>query len=233
MPIASISTWLNSPNPSYHHGVSLYKQYGDDSLILAIITTGSGSYHFSKLKQGLQSVNDQPSITPKKLEYVAPAQERSASEDPEEPVYVGRKKVNLDNAPKEIRDIRNNKNLKFAEARHLHAKLRFMDSQQHRCDAALTILNNMDEVNSSWCAMDEWEKTGKITQVEREEVQAAVAELSIPELYQERTNLPSRISHARKRHSTNTDPRKKTKALAKVESLISRFNEVKRRISEL
>lgn len=233
MAIASITTWLTSPNKSYVHGRALYQQYGDDKLVLTIINSGSSSYHFSKLHEALDKLNAQSNLEPKRITFVAPPPPEPDVSAGGTPGAISKVKTNLDVAPPEIRAIRDDKNLMHAEARHLHTMLRLMDSKEHRLEAALKILDNMDKVNESWVAMDEWERTGVITKLQQEETIKAVNELSTQELFKEIKNLPSSISKARKRYNDNTDPKKKTKALAKVHSLVARQSEVKRRIDEL
>lgn len=233
MAIASITAWLNSPIKNYTHGKLLYHQYGNDRLILTIIESGSGTYHFSKLSEALALLNEQSNLEPKQIVYVP-----SAAVDADQTVVTGissvnKVKTNLDDAPPEIRAIRNEKNEKFAEARHALAVARVSDSREHRLEKALLILDNMDIVNESWLAMDTWRETGKITEKQNEQVVASVSELNLQQLLTEEKNLPTYISKARKRHAGHADPVKKTKALAKVQSLISRLNEVKRRINEL
>lgn len=226
MAIASISAWLNNTNPNFHHGRMLYEQYGDDALVLTIIKSGSGSYHFSKLKEGLEKLNEQSNIQPKKIVLDVPVHQ--------EPVkYETKEKVNLDNAPAEIWEIRNQKNLEFAYARQLHLNIKLMDSVDHRLEAALQLLDHMDYVNKSWLIIDEWNKSGIVTKMEQEAVEQSVADLTTQDLLKELKNLPSSISKARKRYNDHTDPRKKTKALAKVQSLLNRQIEIKRRVDAI
>jgi len=234
MAIASITAWLNSPNKNYTHGKLLYHQYGSDRLILTIIESGSGTYHFNKLSEALSLLNEQSDLQPKQIVYVPPAvEDPDQTEVPKITSPNSKVKTNLDDAPPEIRAIRNEKNEKFAEARHALAVARVSDSKEHRLEKALLILDNMDIVNESWLVMDTWRETGKITEKQNEQVVASVSELNLQQLLTEEKNLPTYISKARKRHTRHTDPVKKTKALAKVQSLISRLNEVKRRINEL
>ena len=234
MAIASITAWLISPNPNFIHGRMLYEQYGADRLILTIIQSGSGTYHFNKLFEAMVLLNQQSNIEPKRITYSPPPPEEPALTEPKEPgVSITKVKTDLDNAPPEIRAIRDEKNLKYAEARHALAVARVSDSKEHRLEKALLILDNMDIVNESWLAMDTWRETGKIIELQKEEVIASVSELSLQELLQEQKNLPTYLSKARKRHNEHKDPVKKVKALAKVTSLSNRLSQVKRRIDAL
>jgi len=232
MAIASITAWLNTPNPNYTHGRLLYEQYGDDRLVLAIIKSGSGSYHFTKLHAAMVKLNERKDLEPKRITYTPPAQDEPLQSQ----FNVTSKpkvKTDLDDAPPEIRQIRNLKNEKFAEARHLLVVARVSDSKEHRLEAALKILDNMDYVNESWLVMDTWRETGKILEMKKEQATVSVADLSTQELLQKDKNLPSYICKARGRYNEQTDPRRKTKALAKVQELLNLQSAIKRRLDEL
>lgn len=226
MAIASITVWLNEKNPSYHHGRLLYEQYGDDRLVLTIIKSGSGSYHFAKLKEALEFLNTKTNLIPKQIVFVPPVAEEFTP--------AGEKvKTNLDNAPAEVRKIRDDKNKLYAEARHLHVTIKSLDNDELRLAAALTILDNMDVVNEIWVALDTFAKTGEIMKIKHEETLAEVSELSLPELLKESKNLPPNISKARGNANKTADPVKKSKYQLKVQHLIIRLAEVQRRLNEL
>ncbi|WP_231424015.1 hypothetical protein [Pedobacter sp. Leaf250] len=231
MAIASITAWLLSPNPNFIHGKLLFQQYGNDRLVETIINSGSGAYHFSKLRSALEKINESPGIEPKQIVYTSPpVPDQPAHAEPPTSSLISKSKPDLDDAPAEIWAFRNQKNAIHAEARHLFVTAKLMDSKEHRLEAALRILDLMDQVNEYWLIIDTWRETGKILELKKEEAIAEVSALTIQELLQEQKNLPSYISKARKRFNDAKEPRKKTRALAKVESLVSRLTEVKRRI---
>jgi polyhydroxyalkanoate synthesis regulator phasin len=228
MAIESITAWLNSADRNFLHGRLLYEQYGDDRLILTIIKSGSGNYHLQKLTEGLEKVNQLSNLQPKKITFEPPAPQPIA-----EPKKKQKSSPDLAAAPEVIQDIRNQKNERYAKARHLHQTIRSMDSKQHRLEAGLELLNLMDFVNESWFIIDEWVKKGTVLEMKKEEAIQSVADLTLPELVAASKNIPSSISHARKRYNISTDPRARTRALAKIQELQTKLEQVKRRLSEL
>lgn len=226
MAIASITAWLTEKNPNYHHGRMLYEQYGDDRLVLTIIKSGSGSYHFNKLKEALELVNTKTNLVPKPIVFVEPVQEDFA------PAAGALVKPNLDHAPAEVRKIRDDKNKLYAEARHLFVTIKSLDSDELRLNAAIKLLENMDDVAESWHALDTFNKTGEILKIEHDKIIAEVKDLSTVDLLKELKNLPPNISKARGNCAKANDPIKKAKYQVKIQHLITRLTEVQRRVNE-
>ena len=67
-------------------------------------------------------------------------------------------------------------------------------------------------------------------ELKKEEAIATVSDLTIKELLQEQKNLPTYISKAKKRYSFAETPQQKVRGLGKIQSLVSRLHEVKKRI---
>lgn len=227
MAIASITAWLTDKNPNYQLGCSLYEQYGEDRLILTIIKSGSGSYHFNKLKEALEFVNTKVNLVPKQIVFVEPTPVETITQ---RGTLV---KTNVDNAPPEIRKIRDDKNKLYAQARHLHQAITALDSDELRLEAALQILDNMDGVNERWVALDNWKVTGEVMDIAQNKTLEEVKELSTNDLLKEQKNLPTYISKARANVKKTNDPVKKAKYQLKVQHLISRLTEIQRRVNEL
>jgi len=78
MAITSITAWLNTSNLNFTRGRLLYEQYGDNRLVLAVIKSGSGFYHFSKLHAAMLKLNEKKYLEPKQIVYTPPVQEESA-----------------------------------------------------------------------------------------------------------------------------------------------------------
>jgi hypothetical protein len=225
MAIASITQWLNDPRRSYSHGRALYEQYGDNSSLLALIRTGSGSFHQAKLREGLEKVNQKTGLQPRPIQI---------------PVYIpvpvaspGKQNVDLKDAPEKIREIRDQKNKEYAQARHLFVSIRLMDSQQQRLQAGLELLDLMDRVNEAWSVIDEWNETGKVMELKRAESEKEVAGMTLPELLKERQNLPTYISKAKRKLEAAGSDIERLKLKLNLEAKEQRLQAVKKRIDEI
>ena len=219
MAIASITAWLNSQQKDFAHGRLLYEQYGSDPLVLTIIKTGSGSFHFSKLLEALEGLNQLSNIEPKRIVIPdLPAVEKSGNA--------------WDGAPDPILEIRNEKNLRYAQARKLFESIPMLDSKEHRAEDAIKLLDHMDFVKDSWGAIDEWRETGNIRAIKKEEELTAVAELSLQELIQQSKNIATYISKGRAKLAKETDPKKILKIKERIDLWEIKVNEVKRRLDE-
>lgn len=221
MAIASITRWLDGSR-DYKEGRSLYEQYGTDPVVLAIIGSGSGTYHFSILRDALIKLNEQANIQPKPIvvpEVVLTQRDTKASPD-------------LLGAPDEIWQVRADKNLAYAEARALFERVRVMDSRDHRRDAALVILDKMDQVAEAWQILDEWKATGRVREISKKQTTKDVSELSLSELIKQEKNLQTYISKAKKRFN-NAPADKRAKIAATLEANQHKLAEVRRRMDEL
>lgn len=221
MAIASITQWLDGSR-DFVEGRGLYEQYGSDPVVLAVIRTGSGTYHFSLLLEALEELNAQTNLQPKPItipEVVMSKREAKGSPD-------------LLGAPDELWQVRADKNLAYAQARALHERIRVMDSRDHRRDAALELLNKMDEVADAWQVLDEWKATGRVRELRKSETTKGVSELSLAELIKQEKNLQTYISKAKKRFATAA-PEKRAKIGATLEANQHKLEEVRRRMNEL
>lgn len=220
MAIASITAWLNSKTRDFHHGCMLYKQYGSDKLILTIINTGSGNYHFNKLVEGMEALNKLSNIQPKQIDF-------------KEPEPLSNKDDQWKDVPDAILEIRNEKNKIYAQARKRFEAIRFLDSSEHRLEAALIMLNEMDAVRDSWAIIDEFRETGNIREIKKQKAVEDVADLDLKELLRQRGNIESYISKDKGRIAKATDPKLILKYKVRLEERELKLAEIKRRIDEL
>lgn len=225
MAIASITQWLANPARSFSHGKTLYEQYGDNRIILAVIKTGSGSYHFAKLIEGLKAVNQKSNIEPKPI-VIAPIGSLLAA-------TKGKISPDLTSAPDKIIDIRNNRVAKYARSRQLFEKIRLADGKNNRLEMGLELLDLMDQVNQAWEIIDDWKVTGKVREVQLAETEKAVANLSVADLMREAKNLPTYITKDRKRLAWESKDAKKLKITARLEINLKRFDLIKARLEEI
>lgn len=225
MAIASITAWLNDPNRNYLHGKALYEQYGENKAVLALIRSGSGSFHLAKLKEGLEKLNLLANLEPKPIVI-------NDYHRPEPAAAPGKTNPDFTSAPDQILRIRNEKNEKYAQARKLHETIRMMDSRQHRLQAGLQLLDLMDEVNESWSIIDEWKEKGTIREKMLADTEKSVAELTLAELLQESRNIPPNITKDRKKLPTATDAKKVDIAL-RLEAREARLKAIKKRLDEI
>lgn len=220
MAIASITAWLHDPKRDFHHGRMLYEQYGDDRLVLTIIRSGSGPYHFSKLLVAMEALNKLPNLQPKKI-FV-----------PDLPL-VDKKPEVWQDAPDPILGIRNEKNRRYAEARKIFETIRIMDSQEHRAEAALLLLDNMDFVNESWSAIDTWRETGIVKEVKQKEAEVSISDMDVRDLIQKSKNIATYISKDKKKILLEKNPAKLLKLKRRLELREFELAEMNRRIDEL
>lgn len=222
MAIASITTWLNNPNKIYAHGLLLFEQYGSSAVTLALLRSGEGSYHLSKMQQALQALNDQPGLQPKAVvigAYIA------------EPISIhGKGQFDYATAPEQIVQIWDNKNQHYAQARKLHEAIRVLDDQDHRLQAGLELLDHMDKVNQSWSILDKYHDTGEIAKLDIPDQAAAVDSLTVAQLIQEHNNLKPNISKDRRKLRETTDQAKKIELARRLEMREARLVLVKGRL---
>jgi hypothetical protein len=223
MAIASITGWLENPDRTYHQGRALYEQYGENKAILALIKSGSGSYHLGKLIEGLRLVNQQCNLVPKPIvigNYSAPAPN----------VAPGKTNLDFTSAPDQILRIRDEKTQNYAQARALFANIRVMDSKQHRLKAGLELLDLMDKVNEAWSVIDAWKDTGKIAEQKQAETEKDVAALTIRELIAESRNLPTYITKDRKLLETDLPDAKRVEVAFRLQFRIARLKLINNRL---
>jgi hypothetical protein len=221
MAIASITQWLNDPQRSYQVGKLLYEQYGDNKVVLSLINSGSSSFHQQQLFTALQKVNLKVNLEPKKIvipDLSSENQERS------KPI------TNYTSAPEQILNIRDEKSLNFAKARKLFESVRVMDSQEHRLEAGLQILDLMDKVNEAWEIIDQWNDSGKIAELKQIEEEKAIEEMNIHELIRDKAKLMPNISKDKKRILGAKNDKDKLKYTQKYEARKQRLALVLERI---
>jgi hypothetical protein len=225
MAIASITSWLNSPDKNYILGRALYQQYGSDPVTLALINSGSTAYHFNKLFQALTELNKKVGLEPKQIVigdfHPEPVSSPSGKSNPD---FAG--------APEKILQIREEKNRRFAQARKLHESIRLMDSREHRLKAAVELLNHMDFVNECWSIIDEWRDHGHVRHQEEIKQAADVSDLTEAQLIREKTNLASNITKDRAKLQACKDPRKQVKLSQRLQARTIRLEQIRRRLSE-
>lgn len=222
MAIASLSTWLNDPNRQYAQGLLIYEQYAANKVLLALLKSGSSSYHFNKLQKALEDLSLREDLVPIPIvigEYV-----------PEEITSPGKAGFDFKSAPEVIVDIRNNKNKSFAQARKLFEVIRVIDSQEHRLQAGMELLDHMDHVQESWGAIDTWRETGEVKQIASEAEVRDVASLTLVELLREQANLMSNISKDKAKILSTTRPGMKLKASARLNFREKRLAQVRERL---
>lgn len=216
MPIASITQYLADPNKSFQRGRMLYEQYGDNRIVMALIKSGSGSYHFTKLLEGLKEVNRQMNLEPKPIVIADHIQKPAGKTAPD-----------FTSAPDKIIEIKNAKTANYAKARKLFEVIRLTDGRQNRLNMGLELLDLMDKVNDAWSVIDEWKDKGKVREQQLEETEKSVSELTIAELMKEAKNLPTYISKDRTRLKDAATDAKKVKISTRLEINIKRLELVK------
>ena len=221
MAIASITAWLADPNRKYEHGRLLYEQYGTDKVLRVLLCSGSTSFHFSKLQLALEGLNKLANLEPQPV--IIGEIQPSKNSDP---------LSGFENAPDKILEIRNTKNRRYAQARRLFEAIRVMDSQNHRLEAALELLDHMDYVSEAWQAIDEWREVGKVREFQEHENEAAVSELTLTELLKEANNLPPNISKDRGRLKSAKSPIKEAEIAERLRKREQRLELIRRRLKD-
>lgn len=222
MAIASITTWLNNPSRNYEHGRLLYEQYGTNRVVLKLLSSGSTSFHFTKLQAALEEVNKQSNLEPKPI--VLPEHHLIVPERP------GDRVSEYKDAPEKILEIRNEKNRHYAQARRLFEMARILDSQPQRLDAALQILDHMDYVSEAWSAIDEWKKDGRVREIAQKQAEKEVSELSLVELIKEEKNLRPNISKDKGRLEVAESLERKIEIAERLKSRELRLDLIRRRL---
>ena len=224
MAIASITTWLNSPEKKYILGRMLYEQYGDKSSLKALFKSGDSNFHFTKLVSALEELNKLNNPPPKQIIIAEPAPKNILKEKP---------LLEYEGAPEKIVEIRNNKNKAYSLARKLFEMIPYMDSPAHRLEAGKELLQKMIYVQDCWQAIDEWKANGTIRELKLKEIEKDVADLTLAELRQEEKNLPPNISKDRGKLKVANDPAKQLKLSNRIQERQKRLEHVKRRLNEL
>jgi hypothetical protein len=224
MAIASITQWLESPDKNYNRGRLLYEQYGKNRITFALISSGSGPYHFCKLQEALEELNSRVDLVPKQIIV--------ADYNPEPIRIPGKAEINYTDAPDLILQLRTRKSADYAQARKLFESIRWMDSKANRLAAGLQILDLMDKVNEAWSIIDEWKEKGHVRAVEQQKQISEVAEMTHPQLLQEEKRLGPNISKDKSKIEACKDPRKLVQLTARYQERTLRMEQVKRRLNE-
>lgn len=221
MAIASLTSWLNDPNRTYEHGKMLYEQYGDNKSLSALFKSGSTSFHLSKLTAAITGLNSKTNIEPKPI-IIAEA---------EEPEPLAEKmRITYDSAPDQIIQILEKKRFNYAKARRLFETIRVMDNIDNRLEAAIEILNLMDEVNEAWAIIDEWNDTGHIREQQQKQLEIDVQHMNLQQLLKEKANLGPNISKDRKKLKTAGSDKSRLKITQRIEAREARYKLVLERI---
>lgn len=242
MAIASITSWLNSSDRDYHRGKLLYEQYGDDRLTLTIIRSGSSAFHFNKLVDALEALNEVSGLEPKRIEFIEPELtssdiESAAGNEIEDRIDPRKRssdkyKSNWQDVPESIMMVRDEKTKVYAEARKMFETVRHLDSQEHRLELALQILDKMDFVAESWSVIDEYRETGKVREMKLKQAVDVVSDMDLKTLLRKSNNLKSYISKSKKALAEATTPRRQAKIKSRLESQQIQLAEMERRINE-
>ena len=86
----------------------------------------------------------------------------------------------------------------YKECAHIHASLRHLLHDEERKAAALTILNNMDDVEHLWSIIDNWEATGALP-IETSEKPRDFQGWEAVDLMKEKLLIASYISNQKKK----------------------------------
>lgn len=224
MAIASVTEWLKSESKTYLHGKVLYMQYGNKAHLIALFNSGSSGFHFQKLEVALQELNLLNSPPPKQIIIAEP---------PKPKVLEEKSILDYKNSPDKIKEIIGAKNKSYALARSYFTTIPFMDSQEHRKEAAKELLKEMDFVQDCWQAIDEWKENGKIREIKLQNIASDVDGLSLAQLLKEENNLAPNISKDKTKLKECKDPKRLLKIEARLKERIKRFEMVKRRLNEL
>ena len=225
MAIASLTLWLNDPKRDYNHGRLLYEQYGSNPVILTILRSGSGSYHFSKLQTAIEQLNQKTDLVPKPIVIAEFVKEPAPK--------PGNKIKDFKSAPDQIIDIEREKSQRYAQARKLHETIRIMDDKDHRLAAALELLDHMDFVRTCWDSIDLYNETGEVKPLPQEQEATPVDRLSVPELLKEQKNLPPNISKDKKKAAAASTAALKLKFSMRMEWRIERLQQINERLASL
>lgn len=230
MAIAAIQQWLSLPQPTYAQGLTLYKQYGASSALLALFNSGTSSFHIQKLTAALIELNNTKTIvesTTHTINRLIPPMDefRSSRES---------KKVapDFDAMPDAVKTIMDDKTALYKQSQHLHFKLFTATTDKDRRELALQILNNMERVNELWHAIDTYTDTGNIPEIIQQEAQKSISELSILERTRLRSNLPTYITKAKKKLEMLPEGEKKAKKTQELQIMQSKLIELKKILGE-
>jgi hypothetical protein len=243
MAIASISAWLNNPNRLYLDGVALFRQFGTDVLLQALLDTGSekSNYHRTRLTTALQALNArlqdqpaspaQPSPSPRSKPEQAAVQQHAP-----QIIKVARHSLTdpeWEKAPDAIKDlyVRNKELVSEAELAYHHCRI--VTSDAARLELAQRILDNRDQVNENWQAIKTYHATGEIAKQITAACTPAVERMTPAELTAIIRNYPTYITkdNAKLEGALTTSRREKiTKRLQERQIMLDL---VKRRIANV
>lgn len=224
MAIASITTWLNTPQKNYRQGCALYAQYGNKEYLKALFNTGNSSYHFTKLEAALLDLNKLNNPPPKNI---------IVAEKPKETLLAPIAKFDYGNYPDKIQEIIKAKNFAYAKARKLFETIPFLDSQTHRLEAGKELLADRKFVQECWQAIDKWKESGEIMEVAIKKIETDVADLSLADLIKEQKNIPPNISKDRKKLKECSDAVQKIKFTDRINERTMRLDLINKKLNEL
>ena len=224
MAIASITEWLKSKSKTYLHGKVLYMQYGNKQHLKTLFNSGNSSFHFQKLEIALNELNLLNSPPPKQIIIAEP---------PKPKVLEEKAVMDYKNSPDKIKEIIAVKNKSYALARSYFTTIPFMDSQEHRKEAAKELLKEMEFVQDCWQAIDEWQKNGNIRDLKLGNLATEINGLTTAQLMAEARNLPPNISKDKGKLAICDNPKKQLILDNRIKERLERLTLVKQRLNEL
>lgn len=225
MAIALIEEWLKLPSPGYEQGLHLYERYGSSSSLLTLFRSGKSAFHFRKLSQALQELNQHTEPAPKPSSHIPDLSEFRTQKT------SSKVAPDFKALPGIIQSTVADKNNLYARARHLHMKLRTAVDPEQRLTIALAILKDMDEVNDRWKAIDNYISTGEILVKVSHDLAKEISGLPIAEVAKRRSNVPTYISKLKKRIDGMKEPQK-SKSIALLQEKYQELELLKRRLNE-
>lgn len=214
MAIAKILSWLEDPNRSYEYGKSLYEQYGDDVVILAVIRGGSSPYHSNKLFDALVKLNETAIdrvVKPKDMTIP----DLQAFADPiREPV---KKKPDFHSLPDAMKDVTSLKNQHKRRTDQLFIEISFTESEELRREMASTMLDDLDKVQECWGILDGFRETGLVLDNKKPSIEEEVKGMTMLQLSNSVRNIRTYLTKDKKRAMTMKPGRQLTKVLTRIQ----------------
>lgn len=218
MAIASIINYLNQKNKTYEEGLTLFKEFSKSQILISFFEKGKSEFNFKKLINELDKLKGL-NIEPKPIS-IAP--QNIIKFDP----------INFENAPIEIREIRDEKNRMYAEAKDLFYKIKTIYGAETRIHAGIKLLSLMEGVNDRWEVIDSWKETGQIIRKQQEKAEIKISELSVSELLKELRNLPPNISKYKKKVAGSESESDRMKYSLALKNLQDKLDMVKQKLIE-
>lgn len=220
MAIAAIQRYLDQPVHNYGEGRLLFDRYSNDSVLKLVFNTGSSSYHHRRLLDALRIlVNESEPIVQ------APSTDSKAKPKPVVPSLsdfdVPSKVAMKDdffNLPDQMQAVVRKKNMHYKRAQQLFIEIPYIDDQDKRLEMALTILDDYDDVQACWSAIDEYRETGKVLEEKTVSIEEEVNAVPDALIGKSISNLCSNISKDKKKLLDLPEGHKKAKVLLRYQT---------------